>query len=218
MTDPQKTPEDGIGIDENAAHPGTHVCHICWRGNSLQKLFRGSERQDRAINGESNSTAWRISVQPWVIPGQAAGNEKWLRTSLARRSARDLQKVGGQHPEKEIDPIRQLLRIGIQRKTQVTFSNSKHTVTQAYCSALPVAYCEHSIDLWEGFAKLVLEAGYEATICTAILNSPKQSETAGCFLHHLAGEAFGNRTEWITDSLKRALILYKDRNSDAAQS
>ena len=72
--------------------------------------------------------------------------------------------------ENEIDELRQLLRIGIQWNTQVTLKDSAHLVSQAYCSALPVAYSKHSSDLWADFARLVLEASYEATICTAILN------------------------------------------------
>ena len=39
--------------------------------------------------------------------------------------------------------LRQLLRIGIQWNTQVTLNDAKHTVSQAYCSALPVAYSHH---------------------------------------------------------------------------
>ena len=56
-----------------------------------------------------------------------------------------------------------MLRIGIQWNTQVTLNDSKHLVTQAYCSALPVAYSHHPSTLWAEFARLVLEAAYEVT-------------------------------------------------------
>ncbi len=40
-------------------------------------------------------------------------------------------------------------------------------VSQIYCSALPVAYCDAEPELWGDFASLVLEAAYEATFYAA---------------------------------------------------
>jgi hypothetical protein len=117
--------------------------------------------------------------------------------------------------EDELDQLRQLLRIGIQWNTQVTIRNSQHTVTQAYCSALPVAYSDHSSVLWEPFARLVLEASYEATLCAAILNSLNTGNHR-VFLTLLGGGAFGNKTGWIIDAIRRALKLYSDWNLEIA--
>jgi hypothetical protein len=80
---------------------------------------------------------------------------------------------------------------------------------------LPVAYSSHSSGLWENFARLVLDASYEATICTAILNSQATGNNR-VFLTLLGGGAFGNATEWITAGIKRVLNLYKDWNLDVA--
>jgi len=57
----------------------------------------------------------------------------------------------------------------------------------------------------------VLEASYEATICTAILNWLSTGNNR-VFLTLLGGGAFGNETSWITESIKRALRLYEDWN------
>ena len=111
--------------------------------------------------------------------------------------------------EEDLDALRKLLRIGIQWNTQVTLGSSTHKVSQAYCSALPVAYSIHPTHLWEKFARLVLEASYEATICAAILNLFGRG-TNRVFLTLLGGGAFGNETDWIMSSLKRVLILYRD--------
>lgn len=91
----------------------------------------------------------------------------------------------------------------------MTIKGSSHTVTEAYCSALPVAYGNHLADLWEGFARLVLEASYEATTCAALLNSQSTGSNR-VFLTLLSWGAFGNRTRWITDSTERALKLYEN--------
>jgi len=88
-------------------------------------------------------------------------------------------------------------------------------VTQAYCSALPVAYSHHATELWEPFARLVLEAAYEATLCTGIVNL-QATGVGRVFLTLVGGGVFGNRTEWIIDSMKRALVLHSDRNLDVA--
>ena len=117
--------------------------------------------------------------------------------------------------ENELDEFRKLLRIGIQWNTEVTLNDSNHKVSQAYCSALPVAYSSHSSDLWEGFARLVLEASYEATICAAILNC-RSTGNNRLFLTLLGGGAFGNETSWILESIKRALKLYENWNIAAS--
>ena len=117
--------------------------------------------------------------------------------------------------ESEIDRLRQALRIGIQWNTQVTLNDSKHTVSQAYCSALPVAYSEHASHLWAAFAGLVLEASYEATICTAILNATSNGNNR-VFLTLPGGGAFGNEMDWILGAIQRALHLYKHVDLDVA--
>ena len=97
----------------------------------------------------------------------------------------------------------------------MTLNDAKHLVSQAYCSALPVAYSRHASNLWEDFARLVLEASYEATICTAILNSIRNGNNR-LFLTLLGGGAFGNETAWIVGAIRRALNLYMHSNLDVA--
>ena len=80
--------------------------------------------------------------------------------------------------------------------------------SQAYCSALPVEYCSHPEGLWESFARLILEASYEATICAAILNSRRTGNNR-VFLTFLGGGAFGNPDSWITAAIERSLRLYR---------
>jgi hypothetical protein len=117
--------------------------------------------------------------------------------------------------EGQRDALRQRLQIGIQWETQVTLGDVQHLVTQAYCSALPVAYSRHPADLWEPFAQLVLEAAYEATLCAAILNCLRTGNRR-VYLTLLGGGAFGNRTAWITESVHRALRRYAEWDLDLA--
>ncbi|MEA3543861.1 MAG: hypothetical protein U9R69_01420 [Thermodesulfobacteriota bacterium] len=115
--------------------------------------------------------------------------------------------------ESEVDRLRSSLRIGIQWNTQVTLNGASHRVSQAYCSALPVAYSNHPSSLWMDFAKLILEASYGATICAAIVNSEKTGNNK-VFFTLLGGGVFGHETDWISGAILRALILYKNANLD----
>ncbi|HEX7774537.1 MAG TPA: hypothetical protein VF435_19085, partial [Pyrinomonadaceae bacterium] len=60
-----------------------------------------------------------------------------------------------------------------------------------------------------------LEAAYEATICTAILNATSRGSNR-LFLTLLGGGAFGNETAWIIGAIQRALTLYKDVELDVS--
>lgn len=63
------------------------------------------------------------------------------------------------------------------------------------------------------FARLVLEAAYEATVCAAILNLRRNGSNR-LFLTLLGGGAFGNEPEWIRHSMQRALERYRGYGLD----
>ena len=107
----------------------------------------------------------------------------------------------------QLDDLKGKLRIGVQWNTQVTLPEVNHQVTQAYCSALPLAYSTHDANLWEPFARLVLEAAYEATFLVAILNS-HQTGNRLLFLTSLGGGAFGNNSSWIYDAIGKAVSKF----------
>ncbi len=62
------------------------------------------------------------------------------------------------------------LRIGVHWDVEATdgVTGMGHTVSQAFCSALPVAYTNVPSGPWRGFASLILEAAYEATMWAAV--------------------------------------------------
>ncbi len=214
MVGPHVTPERGVGIYEND-HTQGPVCAIaCGAGTIYRNYFA-------EVDGQRGQSASR-QIDCLSDLGAALGNveEKlWkMRNGYALASREGLLEISERleaSSEKERDQLRQRLRIGVQWNTQVTIRGSSHTVTQAYCSALPVAYSNHPTDLWQGFARLVLEASYEATICTAILNAQRTGNNR-LFLTLLGGGAFGNSTDWIVDSIARALKLHGDWDLDVA--
>lgn len=102
-----------------------------------------------------------------------------------------------------------------QPKDRLSVGDCSHTVTQAYCSALPVAYSGLPEWQWEEFARLVLEAAYEASLYAAVLNAERTGNNR-VFPTLLGGGSFGNRPEWIVGAIRRALELYGGVGLDAA--
>jgi hypothetical protein len=104
------------------------------------------------------------------------------------------------------DEFRALLRIGVHRDVEVTDSDAavRPLVSQAFCSAMPVAYTGIPRDKWRAFATLVLEAAYEATLWAAVLNAQRGASNV-VLLTRLGGGTFGNDEAWIDGAMERAL-------------
>lgn len=101
------------------------------------------------------------------------------------------------------------LKVGVQWNTEVTINDDKQKVSQIYCSALPVAYCHTESFYWESFAKVILEATYEATFYTALINMNNNNSNI-VYLTLVGGGAFGNEEYWIFESLKKAIDKFKN--------
>jgi hypothetical protein len=214
MVSPSVTPERGVGIYENDPTQGPACAIAAGAGTIYRNYFA-------KVNGYVGQSAGN-QIDCLADIGTALGNSQnrlWDMINGYALPSRDrLVEISNRlraSSESELDGLRQLLRIGIQWNTQVTLNDCQHTISQAYCSALPVAYSNHPADLWEDFARLVLEAAYEATICAAILNSQSTGNNR-VFLTLLGGGAFGNTVHWIIGGIQRALKLYKCAGLDIA--
>ena len=214
MVSPNYTPEDGVGIYEHDRTQGPACAIAAGAGTIYRNYFA-------IVNGQTGQSASN-QIDCLADIGTAWGNTEsrlWaMRNGYALASQNGLVEIAQRlkaSSESELDRVRQLLRIGIQWNTQVTLNDARHLVSQAYCSALPVAYSRHALHLWTPFARLILEAAYEATFCTAILNSMSHGSNR-LFLTLLGGGAFGNEPAWIIDAIQRALVLFKDVELEAA--
>jgi len=113
------------------------------------------------------------------------------------------------------------LRIGVQADTQVThyaFGQRKceiqnQMVTQAYCSAISVSYSRASSSLWEPFARIILEASFEACFYAAVeaaLRRPDWPGSRKLYLTALGGGVFGNDLKWIADAIDAAMVKFEN--------
>ncbi|MEM7759291.1 MAG: hypothetical protein AAF298_14370 [Cyanobacteria bacterium P01_A01_bin.40] len=214
MVSPNRTPEQGVGIYDRDLTQGP-ACAVAGGAGTIYRNYFVP------VNGQiGQSTANQLNCLADL--GEAWGNSQnclWqMKNGYALASHRGLTAISRRlqaASDQEQDEFRKLLRIGIQWQTQVTLKDCQHQVSQAYCSTLPVAYSPLSANLWAPFARLILEAAYEATICTAILNAQINGNNQ-LFLTLLGGGAFGNDTSWIIDSITRALNLYQDIDLEVA--
>jgi len=214
MFSPNVTPEQGVGIYEHDYTQGPACAIAAGAGTIYRNYFA-------LVNGQIGQSAGN-QIDCLADIGSAMGNSAgrlWKMENGYALASRDglveISKRLRASDEREIDQLRRKLRVGIQWDTQVTLNGSNQLVTQAYCSALPVAYSPHASSLWEEFACLVLEAAYEATLCAAILNAHRNGNNR-VFLTMLGGGAFGNETDWIMRSIRRALNLYENVDLDVA--
>jgi len=77
----------------------------------------------------------------------------------------------------QLDKLRGKLRIGVHSDVEVTDCEGldRPIVSQAFCSALPVAYCDTHEESWNWgpFAALVLDSLYEATLLASVCNAQR---------------------------------------------
>ena len=214
MTSPGVTPERGVGIYEDDFTQGPACAIAAGAGTIYRNYFVD-------VNGRIGQTA---NNQIDCLSGIArlldnSQQRLWrMANGYALPSPGGLEEINRKlenMDEAALDAVRQALQIGLHWDTQVTLDDASHTVSQAYCSAMPVAYSSHAQELWAPFAKLVLEAAYEATICATILNADRNQNNR-LYLTLLGGGAFGNNPEWIMGAIRRSLELYFDSGLDIA--
>jgi len=213
MVGPNITPEKGVGIYENDYTQGPACAIACGAGTIFRNYFVKINSQigqsvDIQIDclkdlgkelGNQNDRYWKMSN------GYALANDI---EALRHISDQIISKSG-----QELEILKGKLRIGIQWDTEVTISGPDQIVSQAYCSALPVSYSPIPSEYWMIFARLILEATYEATLLAALMNYEKTGNNK-VFLTLVGGGAFGNKIEWIVDAIRMSVLKFSNAPLD----
>lgn len=218
MMTPSHTPEMGVGIYEQDMTQGP----ACAIAAGAATIYRNYFALVDGIAGQTGNRQIDGLEAIGLALGQALGTsagELWsMRNGYALCTGAGLSRIDrhlGSIGERGRDDLRKMLRIGLHRDVQSTEVEGEflQTVSQAFCSALPVAYAGRNIGPWARFATLILEAAYEATIWSAVLNASRGISNT-VLLTSLGGGAFGNDAVWIEAGLKRALLLASDLDLD----
>lgn len=212
MVSPDVFPEEGVNIYEHDYTQGPACAIACGAGTIYRNYFA-------PVNGQEGQSASN-QIDCLELIGRELNNEKlhlWeMRNGYALPTQDGILNINaqlGKLNNDEREALKGKLKIGIQWDTEVTLAESNHLVSQAYCSALPVTYSRIATAYWEQFARLILEATYEATLYASLINLDK----TGCnkvYLTLVGGGAFGNRIDWIMDSLLSALSKFRNTPLD----
>lgn len=218
MIGPARRPEDGVGCYSFDRTQGP-ACAIAAGAATIYRNYlvpidgHTGQTETRQLNGLADVGAflsrtlnrpvdslWRMQNGYALATADGLGAiDDWLRSTSPA----------------EHDAVRSRLRIGVHRNVEVTDVPSGHgpLVSQAFCSALPVAYSDVPSAQWQRFARLVLEAAYEATLWEAVMQRQRRGP-GRVLLTLLGGGAFGNREVWIVEAIERAVAAVADRGLD----
>jgi hypothetical protein len=204
MVGPDVTPEHGVSRYAQDFTQGPACAVACGAGT----IFRNYLVE---VNGGIGQTRER-QIDCLADLGAAWGNRQGSLWSMhngyalcSREGLASIRHMLAQASPQQLDAWRQMLRIGLHRDVEVTDAAAQgQVVTQAYCSALPVAYSGLPAADWRPFAQLVLEAAYESTLLAGVLNRHAGGSPV-VLLTLLGGGAFGNDVEWIHEAIRYAV-------------
>ena len=218
MVGPGVTPEQGVTRYQNDRTQGP-ACAIAAGAATIYRNYFA------LVDGQRGQTSSRqldgLADLGFALAGKLQKPADWLwsmQNGYALCTTESLRAISShlnKASEHDRDNLRSLLRIGVHSDVEVTEGNATppRTVSQAFCSALPVAYSDTQKSLWKPFAYLVLEAAYEATLLTAATNAARGRSNI-VLLTQLGGGAFGNDGGWIDVAMKRALTIMQDYDLD----
>ena len=206
MVGPDVSPEHGVTryIHDRTQGP---ACAIAAGAATIYRNYLAE------VHGGPGQTRHR-QVDCLADLGRALGNADGSRWAMRNGYALPT-RAGLEHVDRllanasaaESEDLLGLLRIGLHWDAQVTDVRDREVlVSQAFCSALPIAYARLHDAPWERFARLVLDACYEATLLAACLNAAGGASRR-VLLTRVGGGAFGNDVRWINAAIERAVDL-----------
>lgn len=208
MVSPTITPEQGIDRYEFDYTQGPACAIACGAGTIYRNYFV-------EVKGQIGQSA-NNQIDCLELIGKELKNEElnlWKMKNgyalINQNGLLTINKKIAEFTELEREHLKEKLKTGIQWNTEVTKSNTKHKVSQIYCSALPVAYSQIESFYWEYFARVILEATYESTLLAGVLNM-KNNKSNKVFLTLVGGGAFGNEEYWILESMQKAIRKFKN--------
>ena len=197
MTGPAVTPEQGVTRYEHD-HTQGPACAVAAGAATIYRNYFApvgnglGQTKDRQLDGLAD-----LGHALSEALGQSVENMWRMENGYAMCSRAGLEAITGHLgslKQEERDALSGQLRIGVHSDVEVTDAHGPHRplVSQAFCSALPVAYGS-TVDAahWESFATLILQAAYEATLWAAVLNAQRSASNV-VLLTRLGGGAFGN--------------------------
>lgn len=213
-TKPGRMPEDGVTCYASDRSQGADSALACPAATVFRNYFYKGQGQGSGLGGapgqlldcleKAGEFLHNTAEGYWIIQdGMCVPRTAGKMASLSRR-------VSNEPPFAEA--FRSLVQVGVHWDTEV--EPAQHRVCQVFCFGLPIKclMAGRSAD-WAGFAMLVLEAAYEATLSAAAILATKRGKRVKVFLTPL-GIEWENKREWIAAALDRALSAFQDEPLD----
>ena len=203
MVSPDVGPSDGITGYAYDRTQGPACAIACGAGTIYRNYFA-------PVNGELGQSEHNQIDCLADLGSQLGnhGNRLWqMRNGYALLTGDVPAEVPATHGQ---------LAIGLHLDTEVTLDDAGHLVSQAYCSALPIAYSRVAAEAVEPLARMVLASTYEATLAAAVINAARPQGSPTVFLTLVGGGVFGNPLPWILDAIERAVACFPDVALDIA--
>eukprot|EP00802_Teleaulax_amphioxeia_P005628 Tamp_05632.p1 GENE.Tamp_05632~~Tamp_05632.p1 ORF type:complete len:426 (-),score=55.65 Tamp_05632:419-1696(-) len=206
--DPNKTPEDGIGIYEYdktqgpacsiACGPATVVRNYFLQDgqhpiNNLQDTLAIFPHKYVHVRGGYTIPRTKTSLgdmrqylddQGIFRDASTSDNKNQADMSTLLTSTSNSSHGGAKYLRRLMDSV----RVGVHRDVEVTssrwgtvlFDQPKQVVTQVFCSACALAYADGGTEYeWEPLARLALDSSYEACLWITLLNACRQNSCSG---------------------------------------
>lgn len=212
---PEEVPEDGVTQYATDPTQGPACALAAAAGTVVRNYFvevageRGQMR-DRQLNNLADVQA---------LLG-AAGRCVEVRNGYTHSDAPRLRELGAAIASCDRESLLGATKIGVHADVGVTFATryaepaEPRLVSQAYCSALSCGYTGGGLELWAPLATIVLDAAYEATLLSAVIEAARGRGSGRVWLTFLGGGAFGNDRRWIAGAIARAVSRLQDRALD----
>jgi len=204
MVSPEYKPEMGITIYEHDKTQGPVCAMMCPYGTLYRNYFSMPDGMPQTEQNQINTLDELVKEfnlkllykNGYIFPSNESESNSIERKLFLHN---DYNKAKG------------LVKYFIQYDTPVIDDKGTplHTVSQIYCSALPLAYNTQT-PFKETFTKMILEAVYLATFACAIEISQKKNARVNVFLTKVGGGEFGNPEIYINEAIEKAKNTYND--------
>jgi hypothetical protein len=224
FTSAKMTPEMGVAVYYNDKTQGPACAIACAPGTIVRNYF--------AFNGTTEQTSEnQINTLESVLRAiETLANEKRLVTvenGYTFSTTDKLTRVSEIIAESGREVLKDLLRVGVQKDTQVTCTKLEQgggwhrvirkdpvRVTQVYASALSIKYSKLPQSDWAPLAELVLEAAYEATLRAALIHARPVGGRKRVVLTALGGGVFGNDMNLIARVIVKTIKAFQTAGLD----
>lgn len=207
MMGPNVSPAAGVGIYERDDTQGPACAIACGAATIARNYFyQTPEDQIDNLSLLQQALAAGTDLAPYELWSMQNGYP--LVHASALKALQPLMDIC-HHSERTRHMLSGLLKVGNLVGAEVSLSPPEkgNVVNQVFVSALPISYMYEirtQIDRLAGFARLILDASYEATVLAAQINAYK-GYSKRLFLTRVGGGVFGNRDQWIDDAIGRAV-------------